>query len=282
MLRCCWRERRPRRSPSINACSRGCAPALGRGVEHGVEMLSAKPPWRGMGGRGGSASSFFNKRSCFHVQDFQATLLLLAGLGGEGEEVGAEFPVLLSRSVRLGRDRRWELTGSGTAHGGSPNPTLQAVASAAGGVGGRWARCDPWRALSRLNSSQIRPYNVAGVDLLSLFRYSAPLLVLAGHGGEGNELGVTVSWEVGGSSESTMVHCCQDLRSVCTRTSYKLHGYLSGCCVPDVKHADVHDADAFSMFGTCRRRVRSSLLRFLRFNSREPPDLSSVIALLDL
>ena len=49
-----------------------------------------------------------------------------------------------------------------------------------------------------------------------------------------------------------------------------------------IQHADVHDDFAFLLFGTCRRRVRASLLRFLRFSSREPPDLSSVMDIQDL
>ncbi|CAM0957592.1 unnamed protein product [Alopecurus aequalis] len=65
-------------------------------------------------------------------------------------------------------------------------------------------------------------------------------------------------------------------------SSYELRCYVSGCCALNPLQAEVHDEDAFLLFGTCRRQVRASLLRFLRFNGKEPPVLSSVMDHLDL
>ena len=79
--------------------------------------------------------------------------------------------------------------------------------------------------------------------------------------------------------------CCWSpcaCRSVGTSSSFEFQGYMSGGDVLFSLQATIHDEYAFLLFGTCRRRVRASLLRFLRFNGQEPPGLSSVLALLDL
>ena len=57
--------------------------ALGRGVELAIDLLSVKlPRWRIRGGK--STAALFNKCLCFYV--LWISLLLLAGLGGEGEK----------------------------------------------------------------------------------------------------------------------------------------------------------------------------------------------------
>ena len=62
-----------------------------------------------------------------------------------------------------------------------------------------------------------------------------------------------------------------------TCSSLELHCCLSGWSTAYPLLVTVHVGCAFLLFGTSRRRVRSSLLRFLRFNSQEPTELGSVM-----
>jgi len=115
---------------------------------------------------------------------------------------------------------------------------------------------------------------------------------MPGHGGVGIDQVVLATCKIGGSSAQFLVPivdiflvvftCYQAHRFVGTNSSYKLHDSCSSCCVLLHDSADANDGEAFSLLGTCRRRVRASLLRFLRFGGREPTDLSSVLDIQNL
>ena len=106
-------------------------------------------------------------------------------------------------------------------------------------------------------------------------------LLLANRGGVGEDgdgatagLGWRIDWwrcELDTTSLASLV------MSTPTGSSLVLNCYLHGCCTAYLLLATVHVGCVFLMFGTGRRRVRSSRLRFLRFNNKEPPDLGSVL-----
>jgi len=192
--------------------------------------------------------------------------------------------------------------GGGLARGGPHGlvPAMDAAAACCedcrekdGSAGARrsWVRWDSWWTLSRPGFLQIRQLSVAGVELLSSLRYVKPLLVLAGHGGEGIEQGVSATLGIGGSHVQKLVPAeesfvavafyCHCFWSFGTISSYELYGQCSGCVLLPISAAG-NVGEAFSLLGTCRRRVRASLLRFLRFSGREPLDLSSVMDIQDL
>ena len=106
-------------------------------------------------------------------------------------------------------------------------------------------------------------------------------LLLANRGGVGEDgdgatagIGWRIDWwrcELDTTSLASLV------MSTPTGSSLVLNCYLSGCCTAYLLLATVHVGRVFLLFGTGRRRVRLPMLRFLRFNSKEPPDLGSVL-----
>ena len=118
------------------------------------------------------------------------------------------------------------------------------------------------------------------------------IFVLAGHGGEENVVGDAEIREDGDDS-ANMKHqygnlyiaaslCRSDLWLAGANSSYELYCYMSGCYTLHLLQAIGHEVCVSLLFGTCRRWVRAPLLRLLRFNGKDPPDLSSVMAILNL
>ena len=96
-----------------------------------------------------------------------------------------------------------------------------ALSGSAGEATFHFVACSPWWAVAAdVGFGQGCLHKLAVSRRLVL---SAPILVLAGRGGEGNDLGITETWDVGGDSGSMKVRsgeysvaaaaCCHDLWS---------------------------------------------------------------------
>lgn len=97
-------------------------------------------------------------------------------------------------------------------------------------------------------------------------------LLLADRGGEGEDgdgvaagLGWRISWWRYQSDATSLASL---VVSTLTSSSLEFHCLLSGHSTLYPLLVTVHFGCAFLLFGTGRRRVRSSLLRVLRFNSK--------------